>query len=174
MPLYSFSQADAESVLRNEICEALEAIEKYTQCPNWNDVTMNMLTKLNKTQLVECLNLTVTTIGVSFIGAVLLKKQIALQETIISKDEELLKSKTEQFKAVQSTLKTELRSYCDVAKKGLTEGAITAVPNSCLLLANVALIASIRDMGLMSYVYIKTIFDQKISCLQKGIFGTSP
>ena len=52
-----------------------------------------------------------------------LKKQIALQETIISKDEELLKSKNEQLEAVQSTVKTELRSYCDVAKKGLTEGA---------------------------------------------------
>ena len=40
--------------------------------------------------------------------------------------DELLKQKDEQLQSVQSTVKTELRSYCEAAKQGVSASSITA------------------------------------------------
>ena len=51
--------------------------------------------------------------------------QITLQKQIIDQKDELLKSKTEQLAAVQTTVETELRSYCEAATTGLSDKSIT-------------------------------------------------
>lgn len=121
-------------LINGDIDEALYTIREYTQYIDEDDVSKELLMKLNKAQLTECLLQTMRALLMSrdtLIGAtsqfdVLKDTQITLQKQIIDQKDELLKSKTEQLAAVQTTVKTELRSYCEAATTGLSDKSITA------------------------------------------------
>ena len=123
-------------LINGDIEEALYTVKEYTQCLDeyLDDVSTELLMQLNKTQLTECLLQNMhalmmcrdTLIGAKSQFDVLMDTQITLQKQIIDQKHELLKSKTEQLAAVQITVKTELRSYCEAAKTGLSDKAITA------------------------------------------------
>ena len=131
---FEFSVKDAQSVINEEIGCALYEVKKLTKVDDEEDVTEEMLMKLNKKQLVDLvLEMTralcvsnETLSGATCIVGELQTSQIKLQQEIIDQKDALIKLKDDQIQSVQTTVKTELRSYCEAAKKGVAESGITA------------------------------------------------
>ena len=131
---YEFSVKDANQLLNGDISEAFQTIKELTKVDDVDDVKEEMLMKLNKKQLVESVLELLNALSFcdeTINGACdrvdeLQTSVIKLQKDSMEQKDELLRQKDEQLQSVQSTVKTELRSYCEAAKQGVASSSITA------------------------------------------------
>ena len=111
----------------------LDSVFSGTFGAKWEEVNKTTVTKCDKGTLVNLVLTAARVLGkskdtlrsASVRIEELTQEVLSNQNTLLTLQDDLLKSKSEQMEAVQTTVKTEIRSFSDVVKQGC-EDKITA------------------------------------------------
>lgn len=90
--------------------------------------------------------------------------QIQSQKSVIALQDELIMSKTEQIAAVQSSVKTEMKSFADIVKKG-SQNAVTK--QTIQRAVKTAVIESERNKNVVVYGLKETTGQNLEECFQR-------
>ena len=99
------------------------------------------------------------------------RQHISFQKQIIEQQSELLKHKDEQLDAVQATVKTEMRSYADAAKKWPLQSTEVVTPAQVKQAVKVAVQEEDRTRSLMMFG-VKEETEEELEQSVLGILAT--
>ncbi len=115
--------------LEDKIQTVFDSVTNAAKCKQITELDKAMLMKQNKEILATLL---INVSGVVSQSKAVLRAaaarfdelssdQVANQKRLIQMQDKLLMTKSEQVEAVQATVKTEMKSYCDVVKQTCSE-----------------------------------------------------